>query len=83
MKELYEGKVKFYNKDRGYGFIIENTTLKEVFFHFSATWDRVVKDDEVLYELAEGEKGIKAVNVRRNKKAQSAKIEDNGKKENR
>jgi len=60
------GKVKFYLAHKGYGFIsrdAENTS--DVFFHTSGTLDLVQKDDDVEFEIEEGKRGLKAINVKR------------------
>lgn len=59
------GKVKFFNLQKGYGFIKDNNSEDELFFHFSNTLDKVQKDDEVAFDLEKGERGWKAVNVKR------------------
>lgn len=59
------GKVKFYNGSKGYGFIKDNNSEDEFFFHMSGTLDKVVKDDEVSFDLEKGERGLKAVDVKR------------------
>ena len=59
------GVVKFFAEAKGFGFIIDDTSKEEHFFHFSNTLDKVQKDDKVAYELVEGKKGLNAVNVKR------------------
>ncbi|MCO5247969.1 MAG: cold shock domain-containing protein [Chitinophagales bacterium] len=62
---MKEGKVKFFNETKGFGFIIPNDGSKEIFVHTSGLVDKVREGDEVTYEEAQGKKGLNAVNVRR------------------
>ena len=62
MESKLKGKVKFYN-DKGYGFITNTETGKDIFFHHTGLLDKVQADDLVEYEVEEGERGPKAVNV--------------------
>jgi cold shock protein len=59
------GTVKFFNEKKGYGFILDDKSEKDVFVHHSGLIDKIANDDKVEYELAEDEKGQKAVNVRK------------------
>lgn len=59
------GTVKFFNLEKGFGFIIDDSDGKNYFTHMSMTLDKIEKDDKVAYELAEGKKGLNAVNVKR------------------
>ncbi|HNZ81053.1 MAG: cold shock domain-containing protein [Bacteroidales bacterium] len=61
---MYNGKVKFFNEAKGFGFIKETETSKEYFVHASGLIDRVKENDEVTFELEEGRKGLNAVNVK-------------------
>jgi CspA family cold shock protein len=61
---MNRGKVKFYNESKGYGFIKEDETNNEYFVHVSGLIDEVKDDDEVVFELVEGRKGLNAVNVK-------------------
>lgn len=57
------GKVKFFNTDKGFGFIKSNNG-EEVFVHHSGLKDPIRQDDEVSFETEQGKRGINAVNVR-------------------
>jgi len=60
------GKVKFFNDTKGYGFIKDDNSAGEYFFHFSGALDKVRKDDHVCFELDEkGQRGIKAIGVKK------------------
>jgi CspA family cold shock protein len=58
------GKVKFFNKSKGFGFIIDNETGKDFFVHVSGLIDEIKDENEVTFELKEGKKGLNAVNVK-------------------
>jgi CspA family cold shock protein len=55
--------------DRGFGFISQEGEEKDVFFHATELVDVEFNDlqegDEVTFEVAEGPKGLNAVNVKR------------------
>ncbi|QCK14517.1 cold-shock protein [Mangrovivirga cuniculi] len=61
---MKNGTVKFFNESKGYGFIIDDETKKEYFVHISGLVDQVVEGDEVNFDLAEGRKGLNAVDVK-------------------
>lgn len=61
---MKEGKVKFFNDSKGYGFITDNESGSEYFVHVSGLVDEVREDDAVSFELTEGRKGLNAVNVK-------------------
>jgi CspA family cold shock protein len=61
---MKQGKVKFFNETKGFGFIKENGTEKEHFVHISGVNESTLnEDDEVTFDLVEGKKGLNAVNV--------------------
>jgi len=64
---VFSGTVKFWNAPKGWGFLTcaDGT---DVFVHYTQTLDVVVQGDEVEFEVENGERGPKAINVRRRKK---------------
>ena len=59
------GKIKFFNEAKGFGFILEDETNKEIFVHHTGLTDRVRENDLVSYDVVEGKKGQNAVNVKK------------------
>lgn len=58
------GTVKFFNETKGFGFILDQATGKEIFVHISGLADNISQNDEVTFDVKEGMKGLNAVNVR-------------------
>ena len=62
-----QGKVKWFSETKGYGFIIEEGSDREIFVHHSEIkmkgYRKLESDQVVSFEEAEGQKGPKAVNV--------------------
>lgn len=58
------GKVKFFNTVKGFGFIIGEDS-QEYFIHTTGLNDNVVihESDNVVFDVEEGDKGPKAVNL--------------------
>ena len=69
MAELLNGSVKWFNDEKGYGFIQQDNGGKDVFVHFrqinSNGYDRVSLQEgqKVTFEIGEGQKGPQAENV--------------------
>ena len=61
---MCEGIVKFFNQDKGFGFIKDANSAQDFFFHISGLIDEVKESDEVTFELTEGPKGFSAVEVK-------------------
>lgn len=63
---LVEGTVKWFNVQKGYGFITD-ADGNDVFCHYSAInqegFKRLNEGDKVSFEVVEGEKGPTAANV--------------------
>ncbi len=60
---MSKGKVKFFNDSKGYGFITDEKTGKEVFVHVSDLVDKIRTNDNVTFESKQGKKGEMATNV--------------------
>jgi cold shock protein len=59
---MNKGKVKFFNEAKGFGFITGQDG-QEVFVHVTGLKEDIRENDEVVYEVQEGKKGLSAVNV--------------------
>ena len=58
------GTVKFFNSEKGFGFIKHNDSNTETFVHSSGLKSQTIKEgDSVQFDLQEGKKGMNAVNV--------------------
>ncbi|GGK78612.1 cold-shock protein [Rufibacter glacialis] len=62
---MNNGKVKFFNEQKGFGFIKESNSGQEYFVHVSGITEEIRENDEVTFDLEEGKKGVNAVNVKR------------------
>jgi cold shock protein len=62
------GTVKWFNDDKGFGFITPDEAGKELFVHHSAIdsdgFKSLAEGAKVSYDAESGDKGPKAVNVR-------------------
>lgn len=63
----FRGSIKWFNVDKGYGFIIPESGGKDVFIHCTNMVDRTIKRLEegqiVEYEEFNSRKGIEARNI--------------------
>lgn len=60
---IHHGKVKFFNNEKGYGFIVDEKTKDSVFVHINNLKDPIRENDRVTFEVEMGNKGPNAVNV--------------------
>ena len=67
MANKIQGKVKWFNEDKGYGFIERDDGGEDVFLHFSALeqsgFRTIAEGAAVEFEVEAGPKGPKAANV--------------------
>lgn len=69
MTEQLSGKVKFFNEEKGFGFIKPSNGGGDVFVHVTAVrdshLDRLNENDEVTFDKIEGRNGkFQAENIR-------------------
>lgn len=63
---MAEGKVKWFNTRKGYGFIATDDG-KDIFVHYSNIaedgYKTLAEGDSVTFDIVDGEKGLRAENV--------------------
>ena len=63
------GKVKWFNAQKGYGFITEDKSEKDIFLHVSALEKsrlRVLRENQkIQFEIKEEKGKLKAINLKR------------------
>ncbi len=58
-----QGTVKFFNSEKGFGFIKHDDSDQETFVHVSGLIGEIKEGDKVEFEMQSGKKGMNAVNV--------------------
>jgi CspA family cold shock protein len=65
---MAQGTVKWFNSEKGFGFIAPADGSKDVFVHFSAItgsgYKSLDENQQVEYDVTQGQKGPQAENVR-------------------
>lgn len=64
---MNKGTVKWFNAQKGYGFITNESTGEDVFVHFSGIagegYKSLKEGQNVTFDITEGNRGLQAVNV--------------------
>ena len=64
---MNKGTVKWFNAQKGYGFITNESTGEDVFVHFSGIagegYKSLEEGQNVTFDIPEGNRGLQAVNV--------------------
>ena len=68
-QQMPTGKVKWFNSKKGYGFIKDDKTQKDIFLHVSALEEsklRVLKEDQkIFYDIKEEKNKLQAINIKK------------------
>ena len=63
------GKIKWFNAKKGYGFITEDETNKDIFLHVSALEEsklRVLKEEQkIKFDIKEEKNKLQAINIKK------------------
>jgi len=63
------GKVKWFNSKKGYGFITEDETEKDIFLHVSALEESKLKnlkeEQQLEFEIKEENNKLQAINLKK------------------
>jgi len=63
------GKVKWFNSKKGYGFITEDETEKDIFLHVSALEESKLKnlkeEEQLEFEIKEENNKLQAINLKK------------------
>ncbi len=60
-----QGPVKFFNENKGFGFIKPDDASKDIYVNSSGLVDQIRENDKVEYDEEQSEKGMNAVNVKK------------------
>tara|TARA_B100000242_G_scaffold22414_1_gene13585 strand:- start:13 stop:231 length:219 start_codon:yes stop_codon:yes gene_type:complete len=67
--QMPSGKLKWFNAKKGYGFITDDETKKDIFLHVSALEEsklRVLKEDQkIVYDIKEEKNKLQAINIKK------------------
>jgi len=78
---MIEGKVKWFNNAKGFGFInAEGKSDEDLFVHFSAIemegYKTLKAGQKVRFEVAHGPKGLQAIKIKKKKKKSKIQAEE-------
>lgn len=66
---MSKGKIKWFNDQKGYGFVTPEDGSQDLFVHYQDIqgegFKTLAEGQEVEYEVTESQKGPKAINIRK------------------
>ncbi len=67
--KMPSGKIKWFNSKKGYGFVTDEETKKDIFLHVSALEDsklRVLKEEQkIKFDIKEDQDKLQAINIKK------------------
>ena len=67
--KMPSGKVKWFNAKKGYGFITDDKSKKDIFLHVSALEKsklRILKEEQkIFYDIKEEKDKLQAINIKK------------------
>jgi CspA family cold shock protein len=67
--KMPSGKLKWFNSKKGYGFITDDKTQKDIFLHVSALEEsklRILKEEQtIVYDIKEEKDKLQAINIKK------------------
>jgi CspA family cold shock protein len=67
--EMPSGKIKWFNAKKGYGFITDDESKKDIFLHVSALEDsklRILKEEQsIVFDIKEEKNKLQAINIKK------------------
>ena len=72
------GKIKWFNTKKGYGFITDDESKKDIFLHVSALEEsklRILKEEQsIAYDIKEEKNKLHAINIKKNKSSRGGAV---------
>ena len=66
---MSSGKIKWFNAKKGYGFITDDESKKDIFLHVSALEEsklRILKEEQsIAYDIKEEKNKLQAINIKK------------------
>jgi len=60
---VLKGRVEYFNKDKGFGFIKDMASTEKYFFHIKEAFPEITEGSIVSFELARGNRGLNAIKI--------------------
>ena len=61
---VHFGQVKFFNEEKGYGFITDAASKDSIFVHINNISGTIRENDQVTFEVEMGPRGLNAIHVK-------------------